>query len=158
MHPKTPVLGSGHLSPICLLPTDRFRKRHWNYGPLFQIKVQCRTDYFVNNAHFFQECPHGVLGAVAAWTAATWMGVVSQGFVMHPQNGDQPPEAVRNLSVPWSYWAGPRCHQGQKSSGPNGYPDPSWHVCLCRNYGILELWYLFIDLFFIQLWFESGYS
>lgn len=72
---------------ICLLPTNRLRKRHWNYGPLFQLKVQCRTGCFVNNDHFFQECHHGVLGGVAAWTAATWMGFVSQGFAMHPQNG-----------------------------------------------------------------------
>lgn len=151
-----PVLGSGHLSPICLLPTNRFRKTHLNSAPVFQIKVKCRTDYFVNNARLFQSA------IMEFWEElqpelqpAVWMGLASQGFAMHPQNGDEAPEAVDDCSVPWSYWAGPSCHQGQKSLVPNWEPDPSWHVCLWRNYGILELWYLFIELFFIQPWFES---
>lgn len=49
-----PVLGSKHLSHICLLPTNRFRKRHLNSAPAFQIKLKRGTDYFVNNAYLFQ--------------------------------------------------------------------------------------------------------
>lgn len=62
------------------------------------IPGKCSMDYIVSNAYFLR-VPSWHLRGVVAWTAASWMGLVSQGLDLHPQNEYQAPEGLNSCSV-----------------------------------------------------------
>lgn len=110
-------------------------------------------DYITNNAHLFR-VPPWHLGGVVAWTAASWMGLASQGFNLHPQNRYQAPERLSSCSVPLILLSWTKVPPGTEIIGTK---LRTWPFMMCMF--MEKLWEAGVVIpicraVYIQLWFK----